>query len=400
MRLRSLRTAAVLSTYARDVKVKFNKPRVTPGELEYVEATLNSGDLVGGGLMAKWCSDWLNRELGSLDSIITTSATDALEISARLLELEPGDEVIVPSYTFVSSANAFVAYGAVPVFVDIRKDTLNINEKLIEQAITNRTKALVVVHYGGNPCDMDTIMAIATKHSLYVIEDAAQALLSKYKGQALGTIGHLGCLSFHGTKNIVSGEGGALLINDPSLIERSHVISEKGTNRRKFIDGYVDKYSWVDFGSSHLASEVTAAVLKGQLEQATEITETRRKYHQEYLKGFAEHRELLSESGVSILEIDSANGHMFPLIFSDPGDRKEFVQRMANLGIQVVSHYVPLHSSHFGAQKGRTASEMDITDHIAVGLVRLPMWSEIGLPVSDIVGAAVDSIRAMHELRA
>jgi dTDP-4-amino-4,6-dideoxygalactose transaminase len=322
------------------VNVPFNRPRLVSTEATYLDLVLESGNLVGGGPISRWCSDWLNSELGSLDSIITTSATDALEIAARLLNIDPGDEVIVPSYTFVSSANAFVAVGGVPLFVDIRPDTLNINEKLIEQAITSRTKAIVVVHYGGNPCEMDAIMALASKHGLMVIEDAAQALMSVYKGKALGTIGNLGCLSFHGTKNIVSGEGGALLISDSQLIDRAHVLSEKGTNRRKFIDGKVDKYSWVDYGSSHIASEITAAVLKAQLEQAVDITRTRRAYHETYLKAFSDHRQLFADAGVNILEVESSNGHMFPLIFSSVSDRESFVRGMADKGIQVVTHYV------------------------------------------------------------
>jgi dTDP-4-amino-4,6-dideoxygalactose transaminase len=345
--------------------------------------------------MSQWCSEWLNRKLGSLDSIITTSATDALEIAARLVNLEPGEEIIVPSYTFVSSANAFVALGAVPVFVDIRSDTLNINEELIEQAITIRTKAIVVVHYGGNPCEMDAIMSLASKHGLMVIEDAAQALMSDYKGKALGTIGNLGCLSFHGTKNIVSGEGGALLINDPKLIDRAHVLSEKGTNRKSFIDGKVDKYSWVDYGSSHIASEITAAVLKAQLEQAVEITKTRQSYYETYHNSLSIHGQLLADTGVQILDIESSNGHMFPMIFSSISDRDFFVARMAERGVQTATHYVPLHSSKFGTTKGRAASQMDVTDYVAAGLVRLPMWSEDGLPISEIVDAALDAIRLM-----
>ena len=375
--------------------IELNKPKGTGSEQDYVRMALESGNLIGGGPMSQWCSDWLNRELGSLDSIITTSATDALEIAARLVNLEPGDEVIVPSYTFVSSANAFVSFGAVPVFVDIRSDTLNIDERLIEQAITSRTKAIVVVHYGGNPCEMDTVMAIASKFGLLVIEDAAQALMSNYKGKALGTIGNLGCLSFHGTKNIVSGEGGALLINDPTYGDRAHVLSEKGTNRRSFIHGKVDKYSWIDYGSSHIASEITAAVLKAQLEQAVEITKTRQSYYESYYNSLYIHRQLLTGAGVKILEIESSNGHMFPLIFSSITDRDFFVSRMAEKGVQTATHYVPLHSSKFGTTKGRAASQMDVTDYVAAGLVRLPMWSEYGLPISEIVDAALDIIRLM-----
>lgn len=350
--------------------------------------------------MSNWCSEWLNKELGSRDSIITTSATDALEIAARLLQIEPGDEIIVPSYTFVSSANAFVAFGAVPVFVDIRSDTLNIDESLIEKAITNRTKAIVVVHYGGNPCEMDLIMSIAARHGLMVIEDAAQAILSTYKGKYLGTIGHLGCLSFHGTKNIVSGEGGALLINDPRLIDRAHVISEKGTDRRKFIDGKVDKYSWVDFGSSHIASEITAAVLKAQLEKARDITRNRQSNHEAFLAGFTANQNLLNSAGVRFLEFESSNGHMFPLIFSYSSDRDKFIELMAQAQIQVVTHYVPLHSSKFGVAIGRTDSEMSVTDYVSAGLVRLPMWSAEGLPVNEILGAALESIRFISQHKA
>lgn len=377
------------------MNVPFNRPRLVSTEATYLDIVLESGNLVGGGPISRWCSDWLNSELGSLDSIITTSATDALEIAARLVNLEPGDEIIVPSYTFVSSANAFVAIGALPVFVDIRPDTLNIDEKLIEQAITSRTKAIVVVHYGGNPCEMDTVMAIASKYGLLVIEDAAQALMSNYKGKALGTIGNLGCLSFHGTKNISSGEGGALLINDPNFVDRAHVISEKGTNRKSFIDGKVDKYSWVDYGSSHLASEITAAVLKAQLEQAVEITKTRQSYYETYHNSLSIHMQLLADVGVKILDIESSNGHMFPMIFSSISDRDFFVARMADKGLQTATHYVPLHSSKFGTTKGRAASQMDVTDYVAAGLVRLPMWSEYGLPISEIVDAALDVILLM-----
>jgi dTDP-4-amino-4,6-dideoxygalactose transaminase len=380
--------------------IRFNRPRLTPLEIEYVRSVLASGELVGGGAFSNWCSDWLNGELGSLDSIITTSATDALEIAARLLELEPGDEIIVPSYTFVSSANAFVAFGAVPVFVDIRSDTLNIDESLIENAITNRTKAIVVVHYGGNPCEMDSIMSIAARHGLMVIEDAAQAILSTYKGKYLGTIGHLGCLSFHGTKNIVSGEGGALLINDSDLIDRAHVISEKGTNRKKFIDGQVDKYSWVDYGSSHIASEITAAVLKAQLQKAREITNTRKSNHAAYLSGFIENQELLNSAEVRFLKLESSNGHMFPLIFGTKSDREKFIELMAQADIQVVTHYVPLHSSKFGVAIGRTDSEMAVTDSVAAGLVRLPMWSAEGLPVKEILSAALESVRSISQHKA
>ncbi len=389
-----------MTIYDGFVDIVFNQPRNTGAEHAYVRSVLETGNLVGGGTLSRWCSNWLNRELGSLDSIITTSATDALEIAARLLELESGDEIIVPSYTFVSSANAFVAFGAVPVFVDIRSDNLNIDESKIENAITNRTKAIVVVHYGGNPCEMDAIMAIAARHGLKVIEDAAQAILSTYKGKYLGTIGHLGCLSFHGTKNIVSGEGGALLINASALIDRAHVISEKGTNRKKFIDGKIDKYSWVDYGSSHIASEITAAVLKAQLEAAREITKTRKSNHEAYLSGFTENQELLNSAGVRFLELESSNGHMFPLIFATSGDRDVFIERMAQSEIQVVTHYVPLHSSKFGVAIGRTDSEMAITDYVAAGLVRLPMWSEEGLPVKEILSAAFESIRFISEHKA
>lgn len=372
---------------------QFNRPRKTPNEIHYIERVIHSGALVGGGNESAWCQEWLCENLGAGDAILTNSATDALELSAILIDLSPGDEVILPSYTFVSSANAFVLRGAVPVFVDINPDTFNMDHTLIEAAITPKTKAIVVVHYGGNPCEMNEIMGIARENNLYVIEDAAQGILSKFSESYLGTIGHLGILSFHGTKNIVSGEGGALLINDPLLIDRAHVISEKGTNRKKFTEGKVDKYTWVDLGSSFLASEVTAAYLHSQLENSDAITSHRVNTCFEIESRLQEHHDLLEKHKIKRFKGNSANGHMFPLVFRSYENRESFIGKMATKGFQCVSHYTALHSSEGGKKYGRVSSKMEVTDSVASGLVRLPIWSEFGLPVDSLVDSILSSIR-------
>lgn len=257
------------------MKIPFNKPHMTGRELWYIAQAHANGHLAGDGMFTKKCHGWLEARTGAHRALLTHSCTGALEMAAILADIQPGDEVIMPSYTFVSTANAFVLRGGVPVFVDIRPDTLNINEKLIEAVITPRSKAIIPVHYAGVACEMDTIMDIATRHDLLVIEDAAQGIMSTYKGRALGSIGHMGCLSFHETKNIISGEGGALLINDPALAERAEIIREKGTNRSQFFRGQVDKYTWVDIGSSYLPGEIIAAFLWAQMEEAELITQRR-----------------------------------------------------------------------------------------------------------------------------
>jgi len=303
-------------------KIPFNRPFIVGKELYYIAQAVTGGDLSGNGHFTKSCHQWLEEKVKCKKALLTQSCTAALEMAAMLCNIEPGDEVIMPSFTFVSTANAFVLRGAVPVFVDIRNDTLNINEKLIEAAITPKTRAIVVVHYGGRSCEMEKIMQVARKHGIKVIEDAAQAMLSSYQKKPLGSIADLGCLSFHETKNVISGEGGALLVNDPSLVERAEKIWEKGTNRSQFFRGEVDKYTWVDIGSSFLPSEVTAAFLFAQLEHADRIVEKRRQLFKRYLDELGAFFE--SNTMASLPDIDdesSCNGHLFYLRLKDPSQR-------------------------------------------------------------------------------
>ena len=311
---------------------------------------------------------------GAHKALLTHSCTAALEMAAILADIQPGDEVIMPSYTFVSTANAFVLRGGVPVFVDIRPDTLNIDETKIEAAITTRTKAIVPVHYAGVACEMDTIMDIAQRHNLLVIEDAAQGIMSTYKGRPLGSIGHLGAYSFHETKNIISGEGGALLVNDERFAERAEIIREKGTNRSQFFRGQVDKYTWVDAGSSYLPGEIIAAFLWAQMEEADSITGRRLAIWQRYHEAF-EDLELL---GLVRRPVISAccthNAHMYYLLLNSLDERTAFIDRLKEKGINSVFHYVPLHSSPYGMHVGRADGDMANTNRISESLVRLPLW--------------------------
>jgi dTDP-4-amino-4,6-dideoxygalactose transaminase len=298
-------------------------------------------------------------------------------MAAILADIRPGDEVIMPSYTFVSTANAFVLRGGVPVFVDIRPDTLNIDEKLIEQAITPRTKAIVPVHYAGVACEMDTIMAIADRHRLLVIEDAAQGVMARYKGRSLGSIGDVGCYSFHETKNVVSGEGGALLINNPEFVERAEIIREKGTNRSKFFRGQVDKYTWVDVGSSYLPGEIIAAFLWAQMQEADSITARRMALWNRYHEAFAD-LEACGRVRRPIIPANCQhNAHMYYLLLDDLHDRTSFIESMKADGINCVFHYVPLHSAPQGLECGRVSGDMKLTSDLSERLVRLPLW--IGL---------------------
>jgi dTDP-4-amino-4,6-dideoxygalactose transaminase len=356
-------------------KIVFNQPAIISRELEYIEdAIINHKKISGDGYYTKKCRDFLKNYLGSEDVLLTHSCTAALEMSAILLDLKEGDEVIMPSYTFVSTANAFVLRGATPVFVDIRQDTLNIDENLIEDAITSKTKAIVVVHYAGVSCEMDGIMNIARKYNLAVIEDAAQALGSKYKGRELGTIGALGALSFHETKNIISGEGGALIINDKKYLERAEIIREKGTNRSKFLHGQVDKYTWVDVGSSFLPSDIIAAYLYAQLENIDKINEKRKKIWQFYNDLFAPYDKV----STSIVPAECQfNAHIFYIIFEQKEVRKEFIEYLKEKGVMSVFHYIPLHSSPAGLRYGRVASSMNITNSISDRLVRMPLFYDI-----------------------
>jgi dTDP-4-amino-4,6-dideoxygalactose transaminase len=354
--------------------IPFNKPYMTGKELDYIMQAHTNGHLSGDGPFTKRCSAWLEQKIGSRKALLTHSCTAALEMAAILLDLKAGDEVIMPSYTFVSTANAFVLRGAVPIFVDIRPDTLNIDETLIEQAITPRTKAICVVHYAGIACEMDTIMAIAQRHNLKVIEDAAQGIFSTYKGRALGSIGDLAALSFHETKNVISGEGGALLINDPALIERAEIIREKGTNRSRFFRGQVDKYTWVDVGSSYLPSELIAAFLAAQLDHGDEITARRlaiwTRYHD-----WAAPLEAAGLIRRPVVPVDCKhNAHMYYLVLAGLEQRSTFIEGMKAAGIGTVFHYIPLHSSPAGRRFGRTAGDLPHTDAISASLVRLPFW--------------------------
>jgi len=353
----------------------FNKPFIIGPELEYIADAVARGHLSGDGHYTKLCHGWLEQRLGARRALLTHSCTAALEMAAILCDIQPGDEVIMPSYTFVSTANAFVLRGGVPVFVDIRRDTLNLDESLIEAAITPKTRAIVPVHYAGIPCDMDAIMAIAGRHGLLVVEDAAQAVLSDYKGRRPGAIGQLGCLSFHETKNVISGEGGALLVNDPALVERAEIIREKGTNRSQFFRGEVDKYTWVDIGSSFLPSELIGAFLWAQLQHADTIIARRRHLCGIYRTALQD----LADDGLITLpqpeaEGVTSNGHMFYLLARSATERGALLTHLKASGVHAVFHYVPLHASPAGRRHGRPAGDLPLTTELADRLVRLPLY--------------------------
>ncbi len=354
--------------------IPFNKPYMTGKELWNIAQAHAAGHLAGDGSFTKKCHAWLEAKTGTRKALLTHSCTAALEMAAILANLQPGDEVIMPSYTFVSTANAFVLRSAIPVFVDIRPDTLNIDETKIEAAITEMTKAIVPVHYAGVGCDMDTIMDIARRHDLLVIEDSAQGIMSTYKGRPLGSIGHMATLSFHETKNIISGEGGALLVNDPRLVERAEIIREKGTNRSQFFRGQVDKYSWVDIGSSFLPGEIIAAFLWAQMEEVESITKRRldiwRTYHQwfESLEAQGQVRRPIVPSYCS------HNAHMYYLLLSNLEERTSLIAKLGDQGIHLVFHYVPLDTAPMGRQFGRTSGNLSNTHNLSERLVRLPLW--------------------------
>ncbi|MGQ4582575.1 dTDP-4-amino-4,6-dideoxygalactose transaminase [Lysobacter sp. F60174L2] len=368
----------------------FNKPYMSGRELDLIKEAYAQGHLSGDGMFTKRCHSWLESHTGSAKSLLTHSCTAALEIAALLLDLRPGDEVIMPSFTFVSTANAFVLRGAVPVFVDIRADTLNIDERLLEAAIGPRTKAICVVHYAGVACEMDEIMTIARRHGLPVVEDAAQGVMSSYKGRPLGAIGQLGAFSFHETKNVISGEGGALLINDARYIERAEIIREKGTDRSRFFRGQVDKYTWIDVGSSYLPGEVVAAFLFAQLEEAESITQQRLKIWDTY-HCWAERLEVDDRLRRPVVPAECQhNAHMYYLLLPSLAHREHFIASLKSQEVGAVFHYVPLHSTPQGRRSGRVSGQMDVTDSCSERLVRLPMW--IGIePHMDRVLAACET---------
>ncbi|MDO8264601.1 MAG: dTDP-4-amino-4,6-dideoxygalactose transaminase [Gallionella sp.] len=373
------------------MNIPFNKPYMTGKELWYISQAHASGHLAGDGQFTKKCSAWLEQRIGCQKALLTHSCTAALEIAAILADVQPGDEVIMPSYTFVSTANAFVLRGATPVFVDIRPDTLNIDETKIEDAITPRTKVIVPVHYAGVSCEMDTIMDIARRHNLLVIEDAAQGIMSTYKGRPLGSIGHMAALSFHETKNIISGEGGALLINDPRLVERAEMIREKGTNRSQFFRGQVDKYTWVDIGSSYLPGEIVAAFLWAQMEEADAINKRRLDIWANYHQWFGSLEQAEKVQRPTVPRECVHNAHMYYLLLPTLTVRTAFIERLKTKGINTVFHYIPLHSSPHGQTIGRAVGDMANTNNAGERLVRLPLWLGLEEHLAAVITEVIES---------
>lgn len=369
--------------------IPFNRPYVSGREFSYIEEACNNMHLSGDGAFTKRCHALLESDIGSAKALLTHSCTAALEMAALLLRIGPGDEVIMPSYTFVSTANAFVLRGAVPVFIDVRADTLNLDEALVEAAITPRTKAICVVHYAGVSCEMDEILAIAGRHGLAVVEDAAQGIRSTYRGKPLGSLGLLGCLSFHETKNAISGEGGALLINDAALIERAEIIREKGTNRSRFFRGQVDKYTWVDVGSSYLPSELNAAFLLAQLERMDELTARRLETWDTYHRWAATHEQAGLLRRPVVPTHCTHNAHLYYLLLPSLSQRQAFIASLKASGVQSVFHYVPLHATPAGKKFGRYHGSMEVTEGYSERLVRLPLWMGIE-PHMDTILAACD----------
>lgn len=373
------------------MRIPFNKPHLCGKELWYIAQAHAEGQLAGDGPFTQRCHGWLEERTACSKALLTHSCTAALEMAALLLDIQPGDEIIMPSYTFVSTANAFVLRGGVPVFVDIREDTLNLDERLIESAITTRTRGIAAVHYAGVACEMDTIMTIAKRHNLKVVEDAAQGVMASYKGCALGSIGDFGAYSFHETKNVISGEGGALLVNDPELALRAEIIREKGTDRSRFFRGEVDKYTWQEVGSSFLPGELIAAFLWAQLGEADRITQNRliswQRYH--------ELVEPLESKGIlrrPIVPDDCQhNAHMYYVLIAPEIDRQKVLGEFSRSDIGAVFHYVPLHSSPAGQHYGRAHGTLDVTNSQSERLIRLPLWVGLSEQQQDSV---VDVLKA------
>jgi len=370
--------------------IPFNRPHLSGKELHNIAEAHRNGVLAGDGVFTRMCHEWLEKRAGCPRALLTHSCTAALEMAALLLDIAPGDEVIMPSFTFVSTANAFVLRGAVPVFVDIRADTLNLDETLLEAAVTPKTKAIVPVHYAGVACDMDGILEVARRHGLAVVEDAAQGIDALYKGRPLGGIGTLGSYSFHETKNLISGEGGALLVNDPAYVARAEILRDKGTDRSRFLRGEVDKYTWCDLGSSFLPGEMTAAFLWAQFEHADIIMGQRTELWHHYHVAL----KPLEDSGLLRRPIIPSecyhNGHMYYVVVAEGVDRAAVIQALKADGVQCVFHYVPLHSAPAGQRLGRVAADMCRTDDLSGRVLRLPMW--IGL-TRDQQDRVVDRLR-------
>ncbi len=374
--------------------ISFNVPPYVGNELTYIKEAVDSYKICGDGQFTKKCNAWLEEKFNAQKALLTTSGSTALDMALLLCDLKPGDEVILPSYTFSSTANAPVLAGAKLVFVDIRPDTMNIDEKKIESAITKKTKVIIAVHYAGVSCEMDTILDIARRHNLMVIEDAAQGVMSTYKGKALGTMGDFGCYSFHETKNYSMGEGGALVINNPAYNEKAEILREKGTNRAKFFRGQVDKYTWVDFGDSYLPSELNAAYLWAQLEVADEINENRLATWNAYYEAF----KPLEEKGyIELPTIPSGcvhNAHMFYIKLKDLEARTDFIEALKKDGVNCVFHYIPLHSAPAGHKFGRFDGEDEYTTKESERLVRLPLYYNLTLEDREHV---IDSVKKYFE---
>lgn len=374
--------------------ISFNVPPFIPSAMEYMQQAVDNRKICGDGPFTKKCNAWIEEKTGTQKALLTTSGTSALEMAALMCDIQPGDEVILPSYTFSSTATAFVLAGATLVFVDVRPDTMNIDESKIEDAITDKTKALCVVHYAGVSCDMDTIMDIARRHNLKVVEDAAQGVMSTYKGRPLGTIGDFGCFSFHETKNYSMGEGGAILINDPAKNEEAEILREKGTNRSKFFRGQIDKYTWVDYGSSYLPSDLNAAYLWAQLEVAEQINDDRLATWEKYDQAF---RPLADKGLVELPVIPSEcvhNAHMYYLKCKDLEERTALIDHLKDDGVYAVFHYIPLHSAPAGQRFGRFHGEDEFTTTESDRLVRLPMY--YGLTDAD-AQAVIKSVLRFYE---
>jgi dTDP-4-amino-4,6-dideoxygalactose transaminase len=364
-------------------QIPFNRPFIVGKELYYMAQAVQNGHLAGDGSFTRKCNTWIEQRFHAKKVLLTHSCTAALEMTALLARVGPGDEVIMPSFTFVSTANAFALRGASIRFVDIRPDTLNMDEQKLEQLITKNTKVIVPVHYAGVACEMKTIMEIAHRHDLLVVEDAAQGVNSSYGDRYLGTIGHLGCFSFHETKNFISGEGGALVINDDRFIERAEIVREKGTNRSKFFRGQVDKYTWVELGSSYLPSELIAAFLYAQLEHADEITIRRKSIYDRYAAGLS----CLAEKGILCLPYAppecSHNAHMFYILVKDEPTRRGLIEFLKTNNIHSVFHYVPLHTSPMGASYGCRPGSLPVTEDLSERIIRLPCFYELGHEEQD-----------------
>lgn len=376
------------------IRISFNKPSLVGSELSYVRQAVEGSHASSDGPFTRCAQAMLEKAFGARRVLLTTSCTAALEMAALLCDLQPGDEVIVPSYTFVSTANAFVLRGARPVFVDIRPDTLNVDERLIEQAITPRTRAIFPIHYAGVACEMDAIMDIAHRYGLLVVEDAAQGVFARYRNRWLGTIGHLGCYSFHETKNISCGEGGALVINDPAMEDRAEILREKGTNRSKFLRGQVDKYTWVDVGSSYGPSDLLAAFLVGQLEHMEKITKRRGEIFERYVAILAPlvHRGLIRIPVTP--QHCTTNYHMFYVLTADIEERTALIEYLDAAGVLAVFHYVPLHSSPFAQSLGLPRTHLPWTDELSARLLRLPMYFDLtDQEVDEVAGLVVDFYR-------